>query len=101
MIQFPIKVAQAITAHKIQGQTIPQPLKVALDLASIFDDAQGYVMLSRVENLEQVYILSSINEEKLKPSPKALAELEKMNKRSINQNPIPWKQKKVNSIKLA
>ena len=52
-----------------------------------FDDAQGYVMLSRVENLEQVYILSSINEGKLKPSPKALAELEKMNKRSINQNP--------------
>ena len=89
------------SAHKIQGQTIPQPLKVALDLASIFDDAQGYVMLSRVENLEQVYILSSINEEKLKPSPKALAELEKMNKRSINQNPIPWKQKKVNAIKIA
>ena len=38
LIQFPIKVAQAITAHKIQGQTIPQPSKVALDLASIFDE---------------------------------------------------------------
>ena len=101
LIQFPIKIAQAITAHKIQGQTIPQPLKVALDLASIFDDAQGYVMLSRVENLEQVYILCSLNEEKLKPSIKALAELEAMNKRSINKNPIPWKQKKENAIKIA
>ena len=74
---------------------------MALDLASIFDDAQGYVMLSRVENLEQVYILCSLNEEKLKPSIKALAELEAMNKRSINQNPIPWKQKKENAIKIA
>ena len=101
LIQFPIKVAQAITAHKIQGQTIPQPLKVALDLASIFDDAQGYVMLSRVEDLEQVFILDCIKEEKLRPSAKALAELAAMNERSINQNPIPWKQKKGNSLKIA
>ena len=34
-------------------------------------------MLSRVEDLEQVYILSSTNEEKLKPSPKVLDELQK------------------------
>ena len=101
LIQFPIKVAKAITAHKIQGQTIPQPLKVALDLESIFDDAQGYVMLSRVEDLAQIYILSSIKEEKLRPSAKALAELAKMNKRSINQNPIPWKRKQENSLKIA
>ena len=101
LIQFPIKVAQAITAHKIQGQTIPQPLKVALDLASIFDDAQGYVVLSRVEDLQQVYILDCIKEDKLRPSAKALAELAKMNKRSINQNPIPWKQKTENTLKIA
>ena len=101
MIQFPVKVAQAITAHKIQGQTIPQPLKVALDLASIFDDAQGYVMLSRVEDLHQIYILDCIKEEKLRPSAKALAELEEMNKRSINQNPIPWRQRKPNSLNIS
>ena len=101
LIQFPVKVAQAITAHKIQGQTIPQPLKVALDLASIFDDAQGYVMLSRVEDLDQIYILDCIKEEKLRPSAKALAELEEMNKRSINQNPIPWRQRKSNSVNIS
>ena len=100
LIQFPIKVAKAITAHKIQGQTIPQPLKVALDLESIFDDAQGYVMLSRVEDLSQIYILSSIKAEKLRPSAKALAELAAMNKRSINDNPIPWKQQQENCLKI-
>ena len=30
LIQFPLKVAHAITAHKIQGQTIPKPMKVGL-----------------------------------------------------------------------
>ena len=54
LIQFPLKVAHAITAHKIQGQTIPKPLKVALDISSIFEDAQGHVMLSRVEEFQQV-----------------------------------------------
>ena len=49
VIQFPLKVAHAITAHKIQGQTIPKPLKVVLDIASVFDDAQAHVMLSRVQ----------------------------------------------------
>jgi ATP-dependent exoDNAse (exonuclease V) alpha subunit len=55
LIQFSIKLAHAITAHKIQGQTIPKPLKIAVDIASVFEDAQAYVMLSRIEGLEQLY----------------------------------------------
>ena len=34
LIQFPLKVAYAITAHKIQGQSIIKPTKVALDISS-------------------------------------------------------------------
>ena len=68
VIQFPLKVAHAITAHKIQGQTIPKPLKVALDISSIFDDAQAHVMLSRVEEFQQVYILESLPKEKIRAS---------------------------------
>jgi hypothetical protein len=57
LVQFPIKLAHAITAYKIQGQTIPKPLKVAFDIDSIFEEAQGYVMLSRVQELKQIFIL--------------------------------------------
>ena len=91
MIQFPLKVAHAITAHKIQGQTIEKPLKVALDIASIVDDAQAHVMLSRVKEFEQVYILQSLPKDKIRASAKVLKEFEEMNARSINNNPIPWK----------
>ena len=94
LIQYPLKVAHAITAHKIQGQTIPKPLKVALDISSIFDDAQAHVMLSRVQEFEQIYILDRLPEDKIRTSAKALAELKVMNEKSINKNPIPLEQEK-------
>ena len=36
LFQFPVKLSHAITAHKIQGQTIPYSVKVVLDINSIF-----------------------------------------------------------------
>ena len=48
--QFPVRVAHAITAHKIQGQSILSPLKVAMNLSSVFQPAQAYVMLSRISS---------------------------------------------------
>ena len=45
VIQFPVKLAHAITAHKIQGNTIQYPSTVLIDLSSVFEAAQAYVML--------------------------------------------------------
>ena len=101
LVQFPVKLAHAITAHKIQGQTIPKPSKVAFDIDSIFEEAQGYVMLSRVQELMQVYILNKFDPKKLYPSQKALRELERMNKISLNENPDPWRKKTENTLKIA
>ena len=101
VIQFPIKLAHAITAHKIQGQSLKKPLKVALDISSVFDDAQAYVMLSRVEDLDQLYILDDLKEEKIRQDRKALVELEKMNKRSLNAKPIPWEKESDEHLKIA
>ena len=76
-------------------------MKVALDISSIFDDAQAHVMLSRVQEFEQIYILESLPAGNIRASAKALAELSEMNKRSINQNPIPWRQQNETLIKIA
>ena len=54
LIQFPIVLAWAVTVHKFQGQTVAAPQRVAIDLRSVFEAAQAYVMMSRVQELEQL-----------------------------------------------
>ena len=55
--QFPIRLAFAITAHKIQGQTICKPQKLVTDIQSAFIAGMVYVMLSRVCALTQLFII--------------------------------------------
>ena len=78
VIQFPIRLAHAITAHKVQGQSIPSPLKVAMDLGSVFEAAQAYVMLSRVQSIDQVYIVEDMDAKKIMIAEKALEELNRI-----------------------
>ena len=100
LVQFPIKLAYAVTAHKIQGQTIPKPMKVALDISYCRDPHQAYVMLSRVQDIRQIIIMDKLDESKIKWDSKALEEVEKMDARSLNANPTPW-MKKSESTKIA
>ena len=55
VVQFPVKVAFAVTAHKIQGASISSPAKVVMDLNSTFEPAQCYVMLSRIQKLGKLF----------------------------------------------
>ena len=89
--QFPIKLAFAVTAHKIQGQSILKPAKVAVDLAGTKTSSQAYVMLSRVEDIEQIGIMGDFKESNVRIDKNALAELQNMNERSVNRNPTPWR----------
>ena len=52
----------------IQGQSIFSPTKVVLDVSSCFEPAQAYVMMSRVQSLEQVYILNKLDVDKISTS---------------------------------
>ena len=45
--QFPLILSFSTTCHKIQGQTIKAPQKVAVDIRSVFGANQAYVMLGR------------------------------------------------------
>ena len=74
-IQFPLRLAFAATSHKVQGMNIRKPNQLIIDITARCEPAQGYVMLSRVEELKQLFILESLPVKHLFASPIALKEL--------------------------
>ena len=77
LVQFPICVAFATTCHKFQGQTVPRHLKLIIDLRRIWGPAMAYVMLSRVMELSQLFIVGELNEEKKISRSKSIRRIEK------------------------
>src|SRR3989339_310784 len=66
--QIPLRLAWAITVHKIQGMSMDAAV---MDLSQVFEFGQGYVALSRVRRLSGLYLLG-INEHALKVHPEIL-----------------------------
>jgi hypothetical protein len=60
----------------------------------------AYVMLSRVESIEQLFILGEFDETKIYGNHEAIKELEKMNKLSINEKPSRWHDTKSNQTRI-
>lgn len=66
--QVPLRCAWGITIHKSQGMTLD---KAVMDLRRSFAPGMGYVALSRVENLDGLY-LDGISERAFLVSPDAV-----------------------------
>jgi ATP-dependent exoDNAse (exonuclease V) alpha subunit len=62
--QIPLRLAWAITVHKSQGMTLDA---ARIDLRRAFVEGMGYVALSRVKNLENLYLIG-INQMALRVS---------------------------------
>lgn len=66
--QFPLKLAWAISIHKTQSMTIESAI---VDLSNTFTDGQSYVAISRITDINNLYI-KSINFNKIKANAKVL-----------------------------
>lgn len=78
--QIPLRLAWAITVHKSQGMTLDA---ARIDLRKAFVEGMGYVALSRVKNLSNLY-LTGINRMALAVSEDAQTIDVKLRKRAID-----------------
>ena len=91
----------AATAHSFQGQTIVKPNNLVTDIRTVFEPAQAYVILSRVQSIEQLFILEELRESKFYISNKALNELKNLEAKSMNYNPPTWEQKIAENLNIS
>ncbi len=78
--QLPLRLAWAITVHKSQGMTLDA---AEIDLAKSFEPGMGYVALSRVGDLDGLYI-KGLNNTALMVSPDITALDKKLKTKSQN-----------------
>ena len=82
--QFPLVAAYALTAHKVQGQTIKYPTPVVTDLETLFCSQHAYVVFNRVQELEQLFFLT-FNEKKIMTSKDAKEKVRAMKVPEMSQ----------------
>ena len=82
--QFPLKLAWAITGHKVQGITIKKPSKVVVHGHPRMPPSMYYVMFSRAQDLEQVYVRDFTKT--IKANEMSLKENKNLVNRSINSS---------------
>ena len=85
-IQFPLRLAFAATSYKVQGATVRKPSSLVIDLRTVRQAAEAYVMLSRIQAIKQLFILESVPEHKIFSSSQALDELNRLSKAALNNN---------------
>ncbi|XP_067314433.1 uncharacterized protein [Pseudorasbora parva] len=77
--QFPIKLAYACTAHKVQGMTMQSAV---VSLKKIFEPGMAYVALSRTTSLRGLHI-TDFNEKKIYADSAVTASLRNMTRASF------------------
>ncbi len=94
-IQFPIKLAWAITIHKSQGKTFD---RVVIDFGDrTFAHGQAYVALSRCTSLEGIILKNKLRKEHILLDKRVIEYIKKLHKKNSELNLS--KENKLNLIK--
>ena len=75
--QFPIQLACARTIHRSQGLTLDN---VAFDPSGIRKHGLGYIALSRVRNIQSLYLLNALTKDNFRVKLKIASEMERLQK---------------------
>jgi hypothetical protein len=102
IVQFPLRLAWASTAHKMQGQTVKAGTKVVLHWSSRFPNGMFYVMLGRSQRLEDILIAGHYDEKQIKCDSDAKEVSEELFKKAINNvaNLDPWFHSQTSFLKV-
>ena len=74
VLQFPLKLSYSSTAHSMQGMTVKKGSPLVVHFSKKFQEGMAYVMLSRCEKLQDIYITGDFSPDKIKCHPQALEE---------------------------
>ncbi|MDR1171899.1 MAG: helix-turn-helix domain-containing protein [Bacteroidales bacterium] len=89
-VQYPVRLAWAITIHKSQGLTFERAI---IDTGDAFAPGQAYVALSRCTSLEGIVLLSQITQRSVQTDSQAV-QLSKSEKEQAELQQILEKEKK-------
>ncbi len=98
--QFPLTLAWALTAHKCQGQTVKKPNQLVADLKSVFTSGQAYVILGRVQDINQL-CLSTFSDNCIRINAKAKEEAEKISLHAIKSLCSIWTSPPPQSLRIS
>mgnify|MGYP001215842512 CR=1 FL=1 len=98
VIQFPLKLAWASTAHSMQGVTVKKGSRLIVHFSNDFQPGMAYVMLSRCERLQDIYITGDFNIEQIKCHPEALEEYTRITQ--LFQTTLNERQEDLNCLRI-
>ena len=76
--QFALRLSWASTCHRVQGVTVPKGQNLVANGHDQIPPAMQYVMMSRVSNIENLFISKNFNLDKVRCIKKSLQEKERL-----------------------
>ena len=81
--QFPLRLAWAFTAHKLQGVTLKRGTNLLVHGSQGIKKGMAYVMLSRCEDINNVFLDENFKLSSIKCEPESLIETQRLEKIDI------------------